>query len=479
MYDIKLDLDTLYNPLLTDDGRAIIEGSIDLEIDTAGTATITVPKTNPLYDSLGRMRKTIYINNDGVEVFSGRILSDDKDFFGNKRLTVEGLQAYFLDCIMPPHNMETTVRDFFTYVIGVYNSQVDPYRRLTVGDITVTDADVTKTFQNVEYVSTQDAIFNEIISNSGGHLRIRRTANGPTVDLLGEFTHICSQPIQFGRNLLDFDESADCADIVTVCIPLGTMQTDAQGTPIGRVNITSVTEGGVEYVTDAAAGALYGNIWRAIIWEDVADPAQLKTLGEQYLAEHKAASTTITISAVDLHSINVNAEAISLGDKVRVISEPHGLDDYFQCNKIHIDLLDPARSEYTFGAVLKTISEMQAQTLDSMEDGSAEQTLKYLELSSRITSLAASQPIKHPADDQTTVAAIYAAAPALSVSHVFLGATITDRPVAYGGTLVIYKLTAEYGMLTYYANDGEIYAALMNNGTLAAWKKITQAALGS
>ena len=64
------------------------------------------------------------------------------------------------------------------------------------------------------------------------------------------------------------------------------------------------------------------------------------------------------MSAVDLHLLDVNASAIELGEYNRVISLPHGIDAYFQCVRVSIDLEDIEQSQYSFGATSATLTKI-------------------------------------------------------------------------------------------------------------------------
>ena len=68
-------------------------------------------------------------------------------------------------------------------------------------------------------------------------------------------------------------------------------------------------------------------------------------------------SVNLTLKAVDLHLVDINTESIFVGDYVRVISPPHGIDTLFQCIKIEFDIMEPDKSVYTFGALFKTLTD--------------------------------------------------------------------------------------------------------------------------
>ena len=64
---------------------------------------------------------------------------------------------------------------------------------------------------------------------------------------------------------------------------------------------------------------------------------------------------TLTMTAVDLHLVDVNIERIKIGDSIRVLSEPHGLDEYMIVQKLQLDFQHPENSVVTLGAVKQTL----------------------------------------------------------------------------------------------------------------------------
>ena len=73
-------------------------------------------------------------------------------------------------------------------------------------------------------------------------------------------------------------------------------------------------------------------------------------------------ATTIEISAIDLKLLGVDVDRLEVGKFVHVVSPPHGIDSNFLCSKIILDLLEPDRSEYTFGLVFTALTDKQIVT---------------------------------------------------------------------------------------------------------------------
>ena len=62
----------------------------------------------------------------------------------------------------------------------------------------------------------------------------------------------------------------------------------------------------------------------------------------------------LELSALDLHYLDVNTEAVKLLDEIRVISRPHGLDRMFPVKKLEIPLDNPEQTQFTLGDSVKT-----------------------------------------------------------------------------------------------------------------------------
>lgn len=61
-------------------------------------------------------------------------------------------------------------------------------------------------------------------------------------------------------------------------------------------------------------------------WDDVTIASNLLTKGNETLKAGIEMAVSLTMKAVDMHLLDVDTERIKLGDYVRVISLPHGLE---------------------------------------------------------------------------------------------------------------------------------------------------------
>lgn len=136
---------------------------------------------------------------------------------------------------------------------------------------------------------------------------------------------------------------------------------------IGANNVTIKTaEGhdGTDYIYSPEAVELYGWICDKVDFPDVNNPNTLLKKAQEYLNKCINLTTTIELTAVDLHKIDVEIDAIGLGDLIPCVSTHHNLlstpgdkSTYYLVNKYEIDLENPSNTKITLGKTLSTLSE--------------------------------------------------------------------------------------------------------------------------
>lgn len=290
------------------------------------------------------------------EIFFGRVLKDEKDFYKRKNVYCEGQLAFLLDSVQRPYQFQGDVPELFSQFIDNHNSQVDDWKQFQVGNVTVTDPNNYINRESAQYPNTFDELTKKLVDTHGGYL-IPRIQNGTRyLDYLKESGKTNSQIIEFGVNLLDITEYITAEDVFTVLIPLGAEQTDEEGNSTGRLTIESVNDG-KDYIESDLGISLFGRITKVNVWDDVTIADNLLTKGNTLLESGIEMSVNLTLKAVDLHLVDVNTESISVGDYVRVISPPHGIDTLFQCTKIELNIMEPDKSVYTFGVLFTTLTD--------------------------------------------------------------------------------------------------------------------------
>ena len=349
MYRIFLDDELFYDPRIPD--LALTDLTCELEVNKTGTLKFTVPATHPKIDDLKKMYSVLSLYQDDDWLYSGRVLSDEIDFYGSRTIECEGELSYLLDSIQRYHEYHNiSVEEYFTDLITKHNQDVDEKKQFTVGQVTVVDNN-DSLYRYSTYENTWKTIEDRLISRLGGYIRIRHENENRLIDYIESYDHTNEQVIRFGENILDLIQDVNCDSLATVIVPLGKRDDETDE----RLTIKSVNDG-KDYIEDPDAIARYGRIVKTVEYDDVELPENLLRKGREVLDRQKILISSITITAIDLHLLDVEIERCKVGDSIRVISEPHGLDDLMVIQKTYIDLLHPENSKLTLGATLLTLA---------------------------------------------------------------------------------------------------------------------------
>ena len=352
MYRVYCDGFVLYHSKL--ESLNIFNPSIELEANKTGSFEFVIYPTHPYFSMVQKLKSIITVYQDDHMLFRGRVLDDEIGWYNEKSVVCEGELAFLIDSVLRPFSFAGTVAEFFAYIITLHNAQVDASKQFQIGTVTVEGA---VNYDTAEYITTKDTLDNTLLEPFGGYLQTRYENGVAYVDYLKEINLLSPQTIKFGKNLLDLKRIRKGADIATVVIPLGAKTTDEEGNDTGqRLTIASVN-GGADFIQDEAAIAQFGIIVKSVIFEDVTDALELKQKGEAYIADAVNLWETIELTAADLATVDKDITSFHLGTKVRVTSEPHGINSLFEVSKLSINLLDPAANKLTLGKTVPTFSE--------------------------------------------------------------------------------------------------------------------------
>lgn len=356
MYTIYADDTLLYLP--GDEELSVLSPVLETQCNAAGTLTFVLLPEHPLYSALHKMRTRIIVKQDDEIIWRGRVLETETDFYRQKTVTCEGELTYLVDSVLHPYKLadyDGTAAGLFRLYLMRHNEAVSEAQQFQIGDV---DIETLSSVENTGYGNTWDEISDNLIDIHGGFLRIRHEDGARYLDWTKESGTSCGQVIRFGENLLDLSEYVSASEVVTCLIPYA-------GQSDSKITIASVN-GGKDYIEDAAGIALYGRIW-GVTELDTKDATKLLEMAKENLHKRLKETITITISAVDLHLLDVNAESFHVGDKVRVISPPHGIDAEYTCTAISLDLVNPDQSEYTFGTPETGMASTTAATSKAVE----------------------------------------------------------------------------------------------------------------
>lgn len=353
-----------------------------------GSATFKVFPTHPYYDKVKKLTTDIVIYRDDEPEFYGRVLYDDEDFSGTKKVFVEGELAFLCDSIQRPkvyHNI--SVKAYVQDLIDIHNAQVEERKQFVVGRVTVKDSN-DSLYRYSNYENTRTAFKDKLTSRLGGHLVIRHEDGLRILDYLSDEDYYTrnTQGIRFGKNLLDFSKNMDASDLVTCVIPLGAKLDEEDQDPAleaiseQRITIASVN-GGVDYVTDDNAVKEYGKIYKTVTWDDVTLPENLKKKGEEYLKSAQFEKMVLEVKAIDLNLTDDSFQQFEVGNKIQCVSTPNGLDKEFPLTKKKVYITSFKNNTVTLGDETSVKSYTSSNRQNTAE---IEETIKSLPSKSEI-----------------------------------------------------------------------------------------------
>lgn len=341
MIQVYADGGLVYDSRLDD--LRLLGLTVTTGVNKAGTATIVMPPEHPAYNDFTSYKTEVLIYRDAVLLFRGRAFSPADNFYNQRTITCEGERCFLRDAVMRPYVYQADPAAIFADVVGIYNTQVDAFKQFVVGSVTVTDPNGYLRLESNKAEQVGDTI-DKLVERCGGYIVFNYNEYGQRcINWLAELPYRSSQMIEFGENLLNFARTEGNEELATVIIPYGAE--DENG---NRLTIESENDG-LDFIKDDEAVALRGWIAKPVYYDDVTEPINLLSKAKKDLARSKNIITALTLSAVDLSYFDKSLDSFQEGDKIRVRSKPHGVDEDFQLTEKTEDLLAVNVGSITLG----------------------------------------------------------------------------------------------------------------------------------
>ena len=349
----------LYDPRLADPihRRYLAEAKMELALNKAGGLTVTVPELNPQYGTMTAPVSEIWVLQDGVEIFRGRVREVHEDLNGLQEVVAEGLKAYLRDEQLRPYKPETygsTVYGWLAMAVNTYNTQRHgrDFIPFSVGVVEAQAIDI----EGKDYKNILDAIDNDFLKAVGGYLHVSRLHGENVISWSLTSGPISEQRIAYGVNLTGYKRDDNAGDLFTAVIPLGKSDGDN-----GKMTIKTVNAGS-DMLVDATAAARDGLIVKVVDHSDIEDEQALKAAGLEDLAGAGRQAVSIEASAVDLADAGVDVGRLRLGHRNPVQLTRGGSEQILPISKISVDLIDPGSGRYTFSQQYQTLTQQQRAT---------------------------------------------------------------------------------------------------------------------
>lgn len=319
-------------------GREIISGSLTEEINSVSQLEFALPPSNKMASRVYPHTSVIKLESDGVEIFRGTASSVSKNFRGDTVVSCDGMIALMADIIKEPFTVSSReIESYITAIVQNYNDGVAADKQIKVGQVAGFESQTFSASHSNECKNIFE-LLKELRSEKGGYIWASYIVGDVCINYTKTIGKENRQQIAFGSNLVNIEDQLEVGTLVTRVWPLGN-----DGLTIESVN------GGKAYLQNEEVELRYGRIDKTI-QVDSDDPSVVKSYGQAYLTRYAAMNNTITLTAIDLHNLDKTISSFEVGDSVRVISPPHGIDAEMIVNSISTDLVQLSNSRITLGA---------------------------------------------------------------------------------------------------------------------------------
>lgn len=359
MYEVYCNSRLIYNDDV--DELKIFNAKIEKELGKSGSFEFTVYPDNPVYEEVVPLLGMVSVYQNNESIYSGRVLNISYGFYNEKQVTCEGELAFLLDTVIYPHVYNGSFSGYLDYVLEQHNIRVESTKQFQRGRVTVGDFSPFMVVENLEYKSAYDTLMTRMVERSGGYLEVRNEGGVRYLDLLSYEAdgNASTQNITLGKNLVDLTRETHSEDVFSCIVPQGAKM---EGTEI-RIDIKPVNNG-VPYIVNEEAAAIYGRIYKAVVFDEITQESTLLTTAREYLAQNYAGSSTVEIKAVDLSTVDSDMESFRVGQWVRVFDAKHFSNDgqTFLIRKMTIDIHNPANTKITIGKTSEGLTDAVASS---------------------------------------------------------------------------------------------------------------------
>ena len=316
-------------------GKEIVSGTLTDEINSVSALEFTLPPSNDMAGQITPHASVIRLESDGAEIFRGTANSVSKNFRGDTVVSCDGMIALMADVIRAPDSVSgINTKYYVNSLITNYNNGVSDNRHISAGII---DEFGTFTADHSQECKNIFELLKEVLSDKGGYIWASYVGGDVRINYTRTIGRRNNQQIAFGSNLVNIEDQLEVGTLVTRVWPLG-----KDGLTIASVNNNII------YLQNEEVELRYGRVDKTI-QVDSDDPSVVKSYGQAYLTRYAAMNNTITLTAIDLHNLDKKISSFEVGDAVRVLSPPHGIDAEMVVNSVSTDLVKISNSRITLG----------------------------------------------------------------------------------------------------------------------------------
>lgn len=362
MYQVVCVLDGKEHILMDqrDEEYTIDTPKLTLQINSAGSFEFKIHPTHPEIRSIKPLVSLVKVYKiKGTHrkwMFTGRVMTDERDIYNTGKVKCEGILAYLLDSIVYPYEFEGTPADYVRQLIASHNSQVDTSKQFIIRTLDLSDTDSNNNIvrANKNYPTTSREMRDKVIKALSAYMSAEEIDGKYYIDCFQTINSYNKQQIRLGENIIDLKQTKGADTIRTVMIGIGEEDGDEN-----RIRVIVENQDAIEK---------YGRIVGTIEFENVSTIEQLEKKTEAYLDSIIAEINTVEVKAIDLNMTDTDIDEIQLG-YAYVESEYNELDHIkMLISKMVIYLMQPDKNTFTLGADKKSITSSMSHANATMED---------------------------------------------------------------------------------------------------------------
>lgn len=393
----------LYRP--NDPQALVLSPKLTREVSKGGSLVFTMTRDHAQYDMLQKLSTVVQVRRDGKEIWRGRVLKHEADFYNRRVVYCEGALSYFNDSSITPFNYKGTLRQFLQHLIDAHNDQVKSKMKCfqlgtvtaALGNLVVQFGDADQYGVGEDYGKVWDILDKLVLKVFGGYFYCGfDAATGYNVlnycDQAVEAKRQTAQKIEYGRNLLNLSETTDATDLYTRIYPIGNKHTvdtskwyyklmwwrdpskdkheerwgimEADAATVAQYLPASGYSYNLEegWIQNDTAVQKFGIITR-IVELDTDSANDTFAAGVQALQQNYAMNTSYVIRAVDLVDAGYDTDRLDFSMYSHIISKPHSVDAVMLCTKLVEPLEKPAQKKFTFGMTRRTLTDRQVANM--------------------------------------------------------------------------------------------------------------------
>lgn len=393
----------LYRP--NDPQALVLSPKLTREVSKGGSLVFTMTRDHAQYDMLQKLSTVVQVRRDGKEIWRGRVLNHEADFYNRRVVYCEGALSYFNDSSITPFNYKGTLRQFLQHLIDAHNDQVKSKMKCfqlgtvtaAMGNLVVQFGDADQYGVGEDYGKVWDILDKLVLKVFGGYFYCGfDAATGYNVlnycDQAVEAKRQTAQKIEYGRNLLNLSETTDATDLYTRIYPIGNKHTvdtskwyyklmwwrdpskdkheerwgimEADAATVAQYLPASGYSYNLEegWIQNDTAVQKFGIITR-IVELDTDSANDTFAAGVQALQQNYAMNTSYVIRAVDLVDAGYDTDRLDFSMYSHIISKPHSVDAVMLCTKLVEPLEKPAQKKFTFGMTRRTLTDRQVANM--------------------------------------------------------------------------------------------------------------------